>query len=168
MKKTINFCGNCPFLQTIYDFQDYDKYIHECSLSRFLNVEFEERILDPYNEFNTLESCPLKNEEFAFKFNKFSDERLLEIKKVKNEIIELEKFFEENEYDNDNEDHINKNIKLTTLYERLNELHINDEKQFDFQQDLNENINKIKEQLELLSEVGNKFNQTINDLNNEY
>ena len=32
---------------------------------------------------------------------------------------------------------------------------------------INDNINKIKEQLELLSEVGNKFNQSINDLNKE-
>jgi hypothetical protein len=167
MKKTVNFCGNCPFLHTIYDFEDYNKSIYECSLSGFLQVEFEEQIIDPYNEFNVIESCPLKDEEFNFKFSSFSDERLSEIQEVKNKAIELETFFEETEYDIDNDDHVKKNIKLTTLYERLNELHTNEEKPFDFQQDLNENINKIKEQLELLSEVGNKFNQTINDLNNE-
>lgn len=167
MKKTVNFCGNCPFLHTIYDFQDYDNSTYECSLSKFLQVEFEERVLDPYNEFYTIESCPLKDEEFSFKFSNFSDERLSEIMEVKNKAIELENFFEENEYDNDNDDHIKKNIILTTLYEKLNDLHTNEEKPFDFQHDLNENINKIKEQLELLSEVGTKFNQTINDLNNE-
>jgi vacuolar-type H+-ATPase subunit I/STV1 len=167
MKKIVNFCGNCPFLHTIYDFENYDKTIHDCSLLSFLQIEFEEQILDPYNEFDTLESCPLKDEEFSFKFNKFSDERLQEIDEVKTEAIELEIFFEKNDYDKTNEDQIKKNIKLTTLYERLNDLHTNEEKPSDFQQDLNENINKIKEQLELLSEVGNKFNQTINDLNKE-
>jgi hypothetical protein len=167
MKKTINFCGNCPFLHTNYYFQNYDKPSYDCSLLMFLQVEFEEQILDPYDEFNVIESCPLKTEEFNFNFNSFSNDRLDDINNVKNQIIEIEKFFNENDYDADNDDHVKLNIKLSTLYDKLDELHNNEEKTFDFQKDLNANINKIKEQLELLSDVGNKINQTINDLNND-
>lgn len=167
MKKTINFCGNCPFLHTIFDNEDFNKTTFKCSLADFLNTEFVEYIVDPYDEFNTLETCPLKTEEFNFKFNSFSNERLQDIDNIKIEIVEIEKFFDENDYDINDDDHIKKNIKLSTLYDELNELHNNEEKIFDFQNDLNDNINKIKEQLELLSDVGNKFNQTINDLNKE-
>jgi hypothetical protein len=152
MKKTINFCGNCPFLHTIYDSDNFNKTTFKCSLSDFLNVEFVEYIVDPYDEFNTIETCPLKLEE---------------IDNVKSEIIEIENFFNENDYDADNDDHVKLNIRLSTLYDKLDELHNNEEQTFDFQKDLNDNINKIKEQLELLSEVGNKFNQSINDLNKE-
>lgn len=166
MKKTINFCGNCPFLHTIYDSDDF-KTTFKCSLSDFLNVEFVEYIVDPYDEFNTIETCPLKTEEFNFKFNPFSNTKLEEIDNVKSEIIEIENFFNENDYDADNDDHVKLNIRLSTLYDKLDELHNNEEQTFDFQKDLNDNINKIKEQLELLSEVGNKFNQSINDLNKE-
>jgi hypothetical protein len=166
MKKTINFCGNCPFLH-INDCDNFYNTTFKCSLSDFLNVEFVEYIVDPYDVINTIETCPLKTEEFNFKFNSFSNDRLEEIDNVKNEIDEIEKFFGENDYDADNDDHIKQNIRLSTLYDKLNELYYNEEKPFDFQKDLNDNINKIKEQLELLSDVGNKFNQNINDLNNE-
>lgn len=167
MKKTINFCGNCPFLHTIYDDDDFNKTTFKCSLSDFLNVEFVEYIVDPYDVINTIETCPLKTEEFYFKFNSFSNDRLDDINNVKEQIIEIENFFNENDYDADNDDHVKQNIRLSALYDKLDELHNNEEQTFDFQKDLNDNINKIKEQLEILSDVGNKFNQSINDLNND-
>lgn len=166
MKKTVNFCGNCPFLHTIYNDDDFNKTSFKCSLSEFLNIEFVEYIVDPYNEFNTLETCPLKIEEFNFNFKSFSNARLEDIDNVKNEIIKIENFFNDKDYDADNDNHVKQYMRLSTLYDELNNLQ-NNEEIFDFQKDLNDNINKIKEQLELLSDVGNKFNQTINDLNKE-
>ena len=173
MKKTVNYCGNCPFLYSDYDdFAVGYSTVDVCNLSRFLKLEKD--CISVYDGFEndekieTPEWCPLKTESFSFEFKEFSKERLQAIESAKKEIEEYDKFFNmrEDEIDYDDPEVIEKTENITKLYTTLNDLYqseetFNDE---DFQNDLNVEIEKIKEQLKNLEDVGSKLQETFNNI----
>ena len=167
MKKTINFCGNCPF-----KYSDYDDYalgystVTTCTLSKFLKLE-DDCILvsDGDAELKTPIWCPLKTDEFTFDFKEFSTERKIEIDSTLKKIEVLQNYFDNTyDVDYDNPDVIEKNTKLQTLYTTYNELQSNEDVEYDFQTELNKSIDEIKIQLSTLESVGNKLQESINNL----
>jgi len=173
MKKTVNCCGNCPFLYSHYD--DWavgHSTIDICNLSRFLNLNNDcISVHDGMgNDGNaeTPEWCPLKKEEYSYEFKKFSAQRLADIESTQNEIEEMEKYFDmrEDELDYDSPEFIEKTDNLQKTYTKLNNLYDNEEifDEKEFQNDLNVEIEKIKEQLQTLEDVGSKLQETFNNL----
>jgi len=167
MKKTINFCGNCPFKYSNYD--DYAlgySTVTTCTLSKFLKLE-DDCILvsDGEKELKTPNWCPLKTDEFTFDFKEFSTERKIEIDSTLKKIEVLQNYFDNTyDVDYDNPDVIEKNTKLQTLYTTYNELQSNEDVEYDFQTELNKSIDEIKIQLSTLESVGNKLQESINNL----
>jgi hypothetical protein len=171
MKTTINFCGNCPFAYSDYDdFAVGYSTMDICTLSRFLNREDDcisiHDGMGPDYLAPTPDWCPLKEEEYSFDFKEFSPERLQEISDVKNEIKELEEFFDmrEDEVDYDDPIIIEKNDKTQQLYSKLQELQSNEEIYTEFEEDITEQLDKIKEQILSLEDVSNKLKETFNNL----
>lgn len=176
MKKTINFCGNCPFLSSEYDdFAVGNSTVDKCLLAMYLGQEdYFVSIHDNFNqdiEAPTPEWCPLKKEEFSFDFKEFSNERLQNIEMTKKEISELDNFFEMNENEVDYDDPIimEKTDNLRKLYSKLNELYSNEElsEEDTLKNEINDGVQKINEQLTLLKEISSKFSETFNVNNNE-
>lgn len=169
MKKTVNFCGNCPFLYSDYDdFAVGSSTIDICNLARFLKKPNDcVSVHDDYGydtESTTPEWCPLKDEEFVFDFKEFSTERLQEISNIKSDITKIEEFFDmrEDEVDYDDPIVVEKNKEISELYYKLDELYNNEDSTEE--EDLNEQLDKIKEQILSLEEVGNKLKNTFNNL----
>jgi hypothetical protein len=172
MKTTVNFCGNCPFYVTNYDdFAIGKSTWYTCNLALYLKEQ--EYFLPDCDEFDedceesdnlvSPDWCPLKKEECSFEFNPFSAERLEDIDKNDDEIKKLTDFFEmrEDEIDYDDPEFIKKTNQLTELYNKSAELYSNEEP--NFEEDINEQLDKIREQLVSLEEVGNKLKDTFNN-----
>ena len=172
MKKTINFCGNCPF-----SYSDYDDYalgystITTCTLSRFLKLKDDcISLSDGDEELSTPNWCPLKTEEYTFNFKEFSTERNNEINATWKEIDVLQDYFETKEYyhtDFKTPEYLEKDEELKNLYTKLGELQNNEEETFDekkFQEELNKGLDEIKEQLSSLEEFGNKLQDSLSKL----
>jgi len=165
MKKTINFCGNCPF-----KYSDYDDFalgystVTTCTLARSLKLK-DDCILvsDGDVELKTPEWCPLKTEEFTFCFKEFSADRKTEMNSTWKEIEILQDFFD-NTYDIEYDDPeiVEKNDKLQKLYTKFGELQSNEDE--DFQTELNKSIDEIKDQLYALEDVADKLQKSINNL----
>ena len=165
MEKTVNFCGNCPFC--VYDYDDFavgDMISYRCNLSYFL--ELKEQFLE--NNESTPEWCPLKKEDFSFKYKKFSDERLKDIKSTKKQIDKLELLIDSIE-DYDSEDFKEKSKNLDELYVKIDQLYSSEDSDFfeDFQNDLTQKIEEIKEQLASLEDVGIKLQETFSKLDKD-
>ena len=124
MKKIINFCLNCPFLE------EGDN----CKLYEFLNNK-KYHIDEPY-KLSIQNNCPLKND-ITFTFKIFSKERLEQITKSE----------ENNDID------------------QLKKLYNNEENNSSYEDEINENIDKIKRELLSLSEIGKDLNNTLNNFN---
>lgn len=165
MKKTINFCGNCPFMYEEFDEYKDDPITIICTLS--YNNKQDEYIISEINENKTPDFCPLKKEELILNFKEFSPSRLEKIRKLKTEIESIYQYFDENDFNPDDENMIIKNDELKSLSYNLNELNKNEDMQF--QDELTDSINKIQDQLIKLQEVGTKLQETFNnvDLNDE-
>ena len=159
MEKKVNFCGNCPFCESMS---------HSCNLADFLkqgNSFIETEGLD------TPDWCPLKKEQYTFKFKKFSTERTININSILAEIEELEAYFSEREYYHTetikDSEFIENDNKLKELYTKLNELHENEELSFyqeDFQNDILQKVNEIKSQLGELEDAGVKLQAAFSNL----
>lgn len=173
MKKTINYCGNCPFCQV-----DYDEWavgastIEKCGLSMFLKQDY---IIDVYNGDDNKglvspDWCPLKKEEFTFEFNNFSDKRLEDINNVTSKIVEIEDYLQEKEYyhtDFKNSEYSEKEEELTQLYIEYDKLQNNEEPDVDQDfQEVSDAITQIKEQLSVLEETSYKLQDTFSKLDN--
>lgn len=176
MKQTVNFCGNCPFLSSEYDdFAVGHSTVDKCLLAQHLGQDdYFVSIHDNFGqdfEASTPVWCPLKKEEFSFDFKEFSDERKQNLESTKNEILELENFFDmrEDEVDYDDPEIIEKTDNIRKLYSKLNELYSNEELSEDdvLKNEINDGIEKINEQLTLLKEISSKFSETFNVNNNE-
>jgi polyhydroxyalkanoate synthesis regulator phasin len=168
MKKTINYCGNCPF-----SYSDYDDFAigystaDICTLSRFLKLK-DDCILvsNGDEELKTPNWCPLKTEEFTFGYKEFSTKRQQEIESTKEELEILQNCVEKYE-DYDNPIAIEMSNNIQNLYNRLGELQSNENEEDSenyFQTELNENINEIKDQLFKLENAGNKLQDFFNNL----
>lgn len=154
MKKIINFCGNCPFCD--YDYDDYEEEIYSCGLSRFLK-------LDDYfinDQEKTPIWCPIKKEDFLLEFKEFSSKRLEDINSVKNEIKELEHFFDEENYENPDVEE--KTLALRNAYIKLYDLQQNEELNVDIQEEIIYNLEEIKNQLNSLEDANSKLQKTFN------
>ena len=169
MKKTVNFCGNCPFLYSDYDdFAVGCSTVDICNLARFLKKSEDcISVHDGYDndtESSTPEWCPLKEEEFIFYFKDFSSELLNEISSTKSDIKKLEEFFDMREDEVDYDDPIieEKSEKIKELYNKLDELYNNEDS--NFEEDLTEQLDKFKEQLLSLEDLGIKLTDTFNNL----
>lgn len=163
MKKTINFCGNCPFVYSHYDdFAVGDSTLDICTLARFLNLK--EDIISVHNEMgyggnsDTPDWCPLKKEDFTFTFNNFSSERQKEIESVSFELTELMKIEEKLEEDDEE-----LYAKIQDLNNKLCNLYENEEKEESLEE-LNEEIQK---QLNTLAQETIKLQDTFKNLGNE-
>jgi len=173
MKTIVNFCGNCPFYVTNYDdFAVGKSTWYTCNLSQYLK-EKEYFLPDEdtvnFDNLSSPDWCPLKKEEYSFEFKKFSTQRVQEIDKNDEEIKQLSDFFEmrEDEADYDDPEFIKKSEQLTKLYYKSEELHNNEDLGFysdDFQEDLNQKIEEIKEQLSALENAGSKLQETFSKL----
>ena len=168
MKKTVNFCGNCPF-----SYADYDDFaigystVHVCTLAQFLKLnEYFILVSDGTEEVKTPIWCPLKKEEFTFNFKEFSTERKQEIDSTFKEIEVLQDYFDKNEYNDDlDESEVDdQSNKIQALYTKFGELQSNEEETYDFKAELSKSIDELKEQLSTLEEVGNKLQESINNL----
>ena len=164
-QKIVNYCGNCPFFFTEYDFANRDFGVHICNLSKF-NKE-EEYYLNFETHLDTPDWCPLKKMECSFKFKKFSKSRLAEISNVNKEIQDLEKYFEQNQQSKDTE-FIEKSNRISKLYSKLNNLHENEDiiSQEDIQSEIVEKISEIKNQLSELEDASAKLTDAFNKLGN--
>ena len=98
MKKTVNFCGNCPF-----SYADYDDWAigsstaNICTLAQFLKLkDYFISVDNGDEELKTPNWCPLKTDEFTFNFKEFSAERKQEIDSTWKEIDELHSYFDKN------------------------------------------------------------------------
>ncbi len=168
MKKTVNFCGNCPF-----SYADYDDWAigastcNICTLAQFLKLkDYFISVDNGDEELKTPDWCPLKTDEFTFNFKEFSTERKKELDSTWKEIEELHNYFDNNE-DNDDLDESEldeQSNKIQALYTKFGELQSNEEETYDFQTELNKSIDEIKEQLSTLEDVGNKLQESINNL----
>jgi hypothetical protein len=167
MKKTINFCGNCPF-----KYSDYDDWAvgystcTVCTLAQFLKLnEYLILVSNGDEEVKTPDWCPLKTDEYTFNFKEFSVERKQEIDSTWEEIEVLQDYFD-NGYDLDYDDPevVEKNNKVQALYTKLGELQSNEEETYDFKAELNKSIDEIKEQLSTLEDVGNKLEESLKKL----
>lgn len=176
MKKTVNCCGNCPFLYSHYD--DWAvgySTIDICNLSRFLNLN--DSCISVHdgmgNDGNaeTPEWCPLKKEEYSFKFKVFSEERLQEIESTQNEIEEMEKSYDmrEDEVDYESPEFIESSDNLQKLYTKLTNLYESEELPDEevLKNEINDGVEKINEQLSLLKEISDKLSDTFNKVDNE-
>lgn len=182
MKKTVNYCGNCPFL--VFEYDDFAvgySSSEYCNLARYLNLP--ENYIDSYDGFsnenittvqekiNSPEWCPLKTNDYSFQFKHFSTQRIQEIEKVQNEIEKLDKFFDMEEYEIDEEDEeFNSNTeKYKELTIKLGELYSSEEPTFEeeFQSDIKSTIDEIKNQLSLLENAGINLQNSFNNLNDE-
>jgi len=160
MKKIINFCGNCPFCD--HDYDDGINFIFRCGLSRFLKLE--DYFID--DQEKTPVWCPLKNEVCAFEFKEFSSKRQEDIDLVKNEIKELENFFDESiNYECTEAEE--KTLALRDSYIKLYDFQINEELSFDsdFQNEIIDKIEEIKQQLNSLDDANSKLQKTVSDVN---
>lgn len=176
MEKKINYCGNCPFFVIEYDDFAVDESITQsCNLAKF--EKKEDYFLDIFLELNTdLESpewCPLKKEQYSFKFKKFSTERVNEINSVKAEVEKLEMYFDEREYNHTDtikdDEYVKKDKELKELYLKLNNLHENEELTFyqdEIKDGIMEKINEIKDQLEDLENAGTALQDAFSKLGN--
>ena len=165
MKKTVNFCGNCPFFVTSYDdFAIGESFTYSCNLSEF--KKNEEYFLD--SNHDTPDWCPLKEEEVTFNFREFSPERLEEINKIDAQIIEIDKYFGIHDWEDHHEDEefIKNSDKLRDLYNRLSELQDNEEIPYyqEFQEDLKKALDGIKEQLSVLEQGGINLKDAFSNL----
>lgn len=166
MKKTVNYCGNCPFFTTQFDdFAIGDMFTYICNLAQF--QKNDEYFLTGENEVP--EWCPLKKEECTFQFNSFSPQRLKEIEDTIEEIRELEDWFETKEYyhtDFKNDEYLEKDKRLNELCVKSAELYSNEEIPYmqEFQDEINKNIDEIKKQLTMLEDVGNKLQESFLNL----
>jgi hypothetical protein len=62
MRKIINDCGECPFMHTEYDDYAVGSTTTElCVLAKYLELDY-------FIDVGTPEWCPLKKEEYSFKF----------------------------------------------------------------------------------------------------
>jgi hypothetical protein len=181
MKKVINFCGNCPFLISEYD--DYSvghSTLDCCQLARFLNLK-EDYIsihddIESNLEKETPEWCPMKQEDFTFKFREFSDERKKGIEDTKKKITELEEITED--LDIDSFEFKTKNKELADSYSKLQTLYETEEIKIDpeldtiptlessifgpeFTDDFNDQVDDIKEQLSNLNNIGSKLQNML-------
>lgn len=163
MKKTINFCGNCPFVYSDYDdFAVGDSTVDICTLARFLNLEND--IISVHNEMgyndnsDTPEWCPLKKEDYSFSFKEFSEERQKEIDSATSELKELMKIEEQLE-----DDDVELYDKMLKLNKKLIVLCENEEKEESLEE-LNEEIQK---QLDTLAKETIKLSDTFKNLGNE-
>lgn len=176
MNKTVNCCGNCPFLYSDYDdFAVGHSTIDICNLSRFLNLDNDcISVHDGFgNDENaeTPEWCPLKKESFSFSFKEFSEERLKEIESINKEIDELEGFFDmrEDEVDYDDPEVLENTENIRKLYTKLTILYDNEELSEDdeLKNEINDGIEKINEQLSLLKNISNKLSESFNVIEDE-
>lgn len=182
MKKTVNFCGNCPFLVVDYDdFAVGNSTLEYCNLARHLNLE--DSYISSYDGFrdedkstiqekvSSPEWCPIKKEEYTFDFREFSNKRLNEIEIVENELEKLEKFFEmeEHEVDEDDEEFNSNTEKYKELSTKLGQLYSSEELSFedDFKDQLKKSIDQIKDQLTILENAGIDLQNAFNNLSNE-
>ena len=169
MEKKINFCGNCPFF--VIQFDNFESVTNTCNLARFQKKEDYSLDFEAYLE--TPEWCPLKKEEYLLKFKKFSPERINEINSVKAEIEELEAYFSEREYYHTdtikNEEYVEKDRRLIELYSKLDKLHENEELSFyqeDFQNDILQKVNEIRDQLSDLENAGAALQEAFSKIGN--
>ena len=168
MKKTINFCGNCPF-----SYADYDDWAvgystaNVCTLAQFLKLnEYLILVSDGDEELKTPEWCPLKTEEFTFNFKEFSTKRKDEIDSTWKEIEELNNLYVNEDEDYDSPKVIERDNRLGELYDKFGKLQSNEEETFDqeeFQNDLSKQIDAIKEHLSTLEDVSNKLQQSLDN-----
>lgn len=182
MKKTVNYCVNCPFLVVDYDdFAVGNSTLEYCNLASYLNLS--EKYIDSYdgfhNENNTTvqekisspEWCPLKTDEYTFQFKEFSAKRIEEIEKTEIEIDKLEKFFDMEEYeiDEDDEEFNSNTEKYKELSAKLGKLYSPEEPTFEeeFQSDIKSTIDDIKNQLSLLENAGINLQNSLKNLNSE-
>jgi hypothetical protein len=97
IEKNINSCSDCPFLHSNYD--DYAinySTTDICKLASYLKLKDE--YIDIYNghesDAKTPEWCPLKKEDYSFKFNRTEKEIIENFQedfdKIKSEISKLE------------------------------------------------------------------------------
>jgi len=182
MKKTVNYCGNCPFL--VFEYDDFAvgySSSEYCNLARYLNLP--DNHISAYDGFsnenkttvqekiNMPEWCPLKTEEYSFHFKEFSAKRLEELEKVEDEIEKLDKFFdmEEHEIDEEDEEFNSNTEKYRELLIKLGELYSSEEPTFEeeFQSDIKFTIDDIKNQLSLLENAGINLQNSLKNLNSE-
>ena len=172
MKKTINFCGNCPF-----SYSDYDDFavgystMNICTLSKFLKLKEDcISMSDGHNcdeESKTPNWCPLKTEEFTFEFKEFSSKRKDEIDSTWKEIEVLRDLSDKYDGDYDEPNFIEQENKLQGLYTKFGNLQNNEDEILDdgeFNNELIKQIDCIKEQMFELNEVTNKLQETLNNL----
>jgi len=157
MKKTINYCGNCPFYCPFYE--DYDEIGlggASCNLAIF---QKKEEYYIPNDTLDTPEWCPLKEDEYSFKFKEFSEKRLKNISSVSSKIKVLEG-------DVENEDKVSD--ELLNLYSDLSDLCENEEldkieQEYDI--DISNQVNDIREQLSALENAGDRLKKAFNSIN---
>lgn len=165
MKKTVNFCGNCPFMYSEYD--DFsDNFTDICTLSKFLNkkeyIISQSDGVDVHYENEPPKWCPLKEEKVELDFKPFSENRQKEINELKEKIITLS-----NDIDSDDEIDIDdeRYSKLEKLNSELDLLFKNEDIDIDdFANELKNSVNQINEQIEELVKASEKLSDTFNDL----
>jgi len=171
MNIKVNFCGNCPFLNSDFN-PDSSGYstIDICQLARFLHQTPDH--ISVHNEcgFNpdskTPDWCPLKVEDFSFTFKEFSSKRKQEIKVISDEIDELEDFFDGNYCDASYENAIYdaKANRLQELYTKLQELNKSEENVEFFNDEFKQKVEEFKEQISSLEIEGNKLQDLVINL----
>ena len=100
---TVNGCHNCPFLNSDYDdFAVGHSTIDECKLSEFLGKESFISAHDNLGSDPDIETpiwCPLLNEKFELKFEKYDEETKNKINIIKKEVNEIEECCDNNDVD---------------------------------------------------------------------
>lgn len=141
MKKTINFCGNCPFHFTI----GCDVAI--CKLSKF--EKLKDFNLDP-NNLETPDWCLLRKGEYTLSFAGFSGEKIDKISDLNFEIKKLE-----------NEGFNKEDLK--ELYDELSKLSENEDlASFD----ISDHISDVRKELLDLEEAGERLKKMFMDMGN--
>lgn len=170
MKKTVNFCGNCPFLYNEVDV--YDGTVkHLCVLSKNLDLYFQyiDTVEGEFDENTTPAWCPLKSEDYTFTFKNFSNKRIDDIYNIKNKINEINEYIEFNE--NDDVDLSKEMSQINTLNSELSTLQKNEEHyevgEDDIESEINKSIDEIKTQMSYIEEASSKLQDMFNNFSIE-
>jgi len=168
MKKIINYCGNCHFFHTEYD--DYslgNGQKNICVL--FKNLKTPNNISDYFIDdeelegYNTPTWCPLKVEEYTFKFKEFSSKKIEELKSTTDDIELLNNKFEEYE---DTTEYSENNDKLKVLYDKFQKILDSDDidsEEF-IKNEFDNSMKDFKSTIESLEDMSIKLNEQLNNL----
>lgn len=165
MKKIINCCANCFFYHTEYD--DYAVGSHETNICILANkLKKEDYFIDDeeIKNYRTPKWCPMKEDDYSFKFKEFSNKRLEEIHSIEKEIEILTDIYDEYI---DSPEYFEKDNKIKLLYNKYDSL-INDDDldlyEEDNQEEFNKSISEFKNQIASLEDFGAKLNEALNNI----